>query len=198
MIRSCSQRDSSQMREALENRADLHAHRAAVEEADARLRLQIADRYGNPNIGPAYEYDPTRVSLIGAQITLPLPVFNSHGGEIQQRQAEQVRAVQQLRQSELLVQQELHAALTRFEEAKAGVDVYRTQVLPELRAGLDSMQRLYLRGGPGTGIDFPRVVDFRRKLLKARDGYLDALFELSQAKADLAAAAGDPALAFAP
>ena len=35
----------------------------------------------------------------------------------------------------------------------------------------------------------------RRKLLKMRDGYLDAQWEASQAQADLAAAVGDPALA---
>jgi hypothetical protein len=34
--------------------------------------------------------------------------------------------------------------------------------------------------------------------LLARDRYLDALFELAQAKADLAAAVGDPTLALAP
>ena len=33
---------------------------------------------------------------------------------------------------------------------------------------------------------------------RARDGYLDALFEVNQAQADLAAAVGDPALALNP
>jgi outer membrane protein TolC len=182
--------------EALEHRADLHARQAAVAEADARLRLEVANRFGNPNLGPDYEIDATRVSNIGAQITLPLPVCNTRQGEILQRQAERARAALELRQSELLVQQELHAALTRLEEARAGADVYRTQVLPELRAGLDDLERLYSQGDPG--VDFSRLIDFRRKLVKARDGYLDALFELSQARADLAAAVGDPSLTVAP
>jgi hypothetical protein len=33
-------------------------------------------------------------------------------------------------------------------------------------------------------------------LIQTRGAYLDALFELSQARADLAAAIGDPSLAF--
>ncbi len=180
---------------ALEHRADLHARQAAVAEADARLRLEVANRFGNPNIGPDYEIDAARVSNIGAQITLPLPVFNTRRGEILQRQAERAKAALELHQSEVLVHQDLHAALTRCEEARAGVDAYRTQTLPELRAGLEEMERLYAQADPG--VDLSRVVDFRRKLLKARDGYLDALFELSQAQADLAAAVGDPSLAMA-
>ena len=40
-----------------------------------------------------------------------------------------------------------------------------------------------------------RVLDVRRKLLRARDTYLDALFELSQARVDLAAAVADLSLA---
>src|SRR5262249_51221972 len=80
--------DSETFRQtALERRADLHAREAAVGEAAARLRLEVANRYGNPNIGPAYEYDPTRINLIGAQISLPLPAFNTRRGEILQRQA---------------------------------------------------------------------------------------------------------------
>jgi outer membrane protein TolC len=42
------------------------------------------------------------------------------------------------------------------------------------------------------------VIDIQRKLLKARDGYLDAQFELSQAQADLANAVGDPGKAIVP
>jgi hypothetical protein len=36
------------------------------------------------------------------------------------------------------------------------------------------------------------VLDIRRKLLKARDSYLDALWEASQAQSDLTAAVGGP------
>jgi len=44
-------------------------------------------------------------------------------------------------------------------------------------------------------VNIIHVVEPRRKTLKVRDGYLDALWELRQARADLAAAVGDPALA---
>jgi len=178
---------------ALERRADLHARQTAVAEADARLRLEVANRYGNPNIGPAYEYDPTRVNLIGAQISLPLPVFNTRRGEILQRQSERARAAFEVQQAELLVRHDVHAGVARLQEARTGLELYRTQVLRDAESGAAEIELLFKNAEPG--LDLPHVFDFRRKLLKARDGHLDALLEMRQALADLAAAVGDPALA---
>jgi cobalt-zinc-cadmium efflux system outer membrane protein len=178
---------------ALERRADLHAREAAVAEADARLRLEAANRYGNPNIGPAYEYDPTRVNLIGAQISLPLPVFNTRRGEIQQREAERARAGLELRQVELLIRHDVQAGVTRLQEARTGIELYRTRVLRDAENGVAEIELLFKNGEPG--VELPQVIEFHRKLLKARDGHLDALLELRQAVTDLAAAVGDPAIA---
>jgi cobalt-zinc-cadmium efflux system outer membrane protein len=182
------------LKAAMEQRADLHARQAAVSEADARLRLADADRYGNPNLGPAYEYDPTRINLIGIQWTLPLPVFNTRRGEILQRRAERTRAALDLRNTEVVVKQDVHAALERLDNARAWVKSYQTEVLPALREALKDTESLFEQ----TQADVLRLIDVRRKLLRARDGYLDALWEESQARADLAAAVGDPSLGVNP
>jgi outer membrane protein TolC len=55
------------------------------------------------------------------------------------------------------------------------------------------MDKLFQQGQ--AGVDVLRVLDVRRKLLRAQDGYLDALLGYTQALADLALAVGDPALA---
>jgi cobalt-zinc-cadmium efflux system outer membrane protein len=181
------------MQAALERRADLHAREAALCEAESRLRLEVANRYGNPNIGPAYEYDPTRINLIGAQFTLPLPAFNTRRGEILQRQAERVRAALECQHTEFVVRHEVEAALARLEQAATGLAVYQTQVLRDAESSVAEIELLFRQAEPG--VDPPRLVEFRRKVLKARDGYLDALLEMRQALADLAAAVGDPGLA---
>lgn len=181
---------------ALERRADHQARMMAVTEAEARLRLAQADRFGNPVAGPMYALDPSRVSSIGVQITMPLPVCNKRRGEIMQREAERARALQELHQTEFQLRVEVEAALERAREAAAWADRYRTQTLPNLRKALEEMDRLFAQNQPGS--DVLRVIDIRRKLLRAQDGYLDALWELSQARADLAAAVGDPHLAVCP
>jgi cobalt-zinc-cadmium efflux system outer membrane protein len=179
---------------ALDRRPDLHARQFAVQEADARVRLARADRFGNPNLGPDYEYNETRANFIGAQLTLPLPVFNTRRGEILQREAERTRAAFDLRNAEVVVRQDVQGALDRLREARAWADTYRTKVLPNLEESRKTMQTLFAKGG----VPALSVIDIQRKLLRARDGYLDALYELRQAQADLAAAMGDPGLAIAP
>jgi cobalt-zinc-cadmium efflux system outer membrane protein len=176
---------------ALELRPDLHARQAAVQEAEARLQLEIRNRYGNPNIGPAYEYDPTRVNLIGAQITLPLPLFNTHRGEIMQRSAERGKAGLELHQTEVQVRQDVEAALARLEKARAWANNYEKQIIPNFRSSLERIERLF---DLDPTVDVLRIIEIRRKLLKARDTYLDALWEVTLAQADLAAALGDPSI----
>jgi cobalt-zinc-cadmium efflux system outer membrane protein len=179
---------------ALERRPDLHARQEAVSEADARVRLARADRYGNPNFGPDYEYNETRVNFIGAQLTLPLPVFNSRKGEIMQREAERTRAALDLRNAETVIRQDVRSALERLETTREWLDEYRKHTLPELETSLKNMEDLLSRGeAPALS-----VIDIRRKLLKARDSELDVIYALNLALIDLAAAVGDPGLAIVP
>jgi len=124
------------LRTALERRPDLRARQIAVSEADARLRLEIANRYGNPNVGPAYEYNETRTQFIGLQFAMPLPALNTHRGEIRQREAERVQIALQLRQNEIAVRQDVRAALARLEQARKWVSNYQHDVVPFLEKSL--------------------------------------------------------------
>ncbi len=73
---------------ALQSRGDLLAKQAGIAEAEANLRLTRANRFGNPTVGPVYVYDPTRVSSVGLQLNVPLPIANLHRGDLAQRDAE--------------------------------------------------------------------------------------------------------------
>jgi outer membrane protein TolC len=178
---------------ALTRRADLQARRSAVSEAGANVRLVTANRWGNPSIGPAFTYDPSSVSQIGIQINVPIPVATTHRGEVYQSQAEYTLATLQLRQAEIDVQQDVATALARLEVAERRADLFRTRTLPDLKKAAEDMQKLFIAGDPT--LDLLRVVDVRRKLLKARDSYLDALWGVRQARIDVLAATGEPTLA---
>jgi cobalt-zinc-cadmium efflux system outer membrane protein len=181
---------------ARERRPDLRAKTAAVAEAQAKLRLEIANRFGNPTLGPSYDLDPTSTSMYGAQLVLPVPLFNQHRGEIEMRRAEQVKAVLELRQTEVQVQQDVQAALARLARAQTWAYTYQTQVLPQLERSLADLEKLFLAAEPG--VDILRLLSVRRSLLSAREAYLDALWELSQARADLLLAVGEPRLVLEP
>jgi outer membrane protein TolC len=178
---------------ALSARPDLRARQAAVSEAQASLNLTNANRYGNPTLGPSYEYDPTRINLIGGQLNLPLPVFNTHRGDIFQRQAELAQKNLEVRQNEVVVRGDVRTAVERLRSATVQVGIY-TKTRADLETALTDIQTLFRQGGT----DLVRVIEIERTLIGARDGTLDALFELSQARADLAIALGDPAFSVGP
>jgi outer membrane protein TolC len=173
---------------ALEHRADLHSHEAAVQEAQARVQLARADRFGNPTLGPSYQHNETSDNFIGVQLSVPLAVFNTRKGDIMQRQAELNRAALQLEQSQVEIRQDVESALIAYERAREGLRVIEKDVLPELQAARDALEKLFQKADPTT--DVLRLLDVRRKLLHAQDAYLDALLEVCQAQADLAAALG--------
>jgi outer membrane protein TolC len=178
---------------ALERRADRRARQAATAEAEARLELQRANRFGNPIIGPHYEYDNTRVSYVGVQFALPLPTFNIHRGDILQREAELERARLDLRQVEVTIRQDVQSALARLARANASVYTYLNEILPHQESSVKAIEKFLESGDPNVSVI--HLIETRRKELKAQDGFLDALWELRQARADVAAAIGDPALA---
>jgi cobalt-zinc-cadmium efflux system outer membrane protein len=178
---------------ALEHRPDLFSRRAGVAEAEARVRLQVADRFGNPTVGAQYELDESGTRFIGPMISVPLPIFNRRQGDVQQLRAQQAQATIQLQHTEINIRRDVPAAVAQLAAARAWVATYQQQLLPDLRRSLADIERLFQQGQPG--VDVLRVLDVRRKLLRAEDGYLDALLAYTQAVTQLAIAVGDPAVA---
>jgi cobalt-zinc-cadmium efflux system outer membrane protein len=181
---------------ALQARPDLRSRAAALAEAGAKLRLEIANRFGSPSMGPSYDLNETSVSMIGAIITMPVPVLNTKRGDIQLKQAERAKAAAELRATEVLILHEIEAALAHLASARTWVYTYQSQLLPELQKNLADIEKLFAVGTPG--VDVLRVRSVRRSLLTARDAYLDALWELSQARVSLITAVGDPAVVLGP
>jgi outer membrane protein TolC len=182
--------------EAEQRRPDLHSLQMAVQEAEARVRLEIANRYGNPSVGPAFEYNETSVTFVGMWAIWQIPVLNTRRGDIQQRQAERARAVQAVQSLEVTLRQDVRTALRRLQAAEETANVFRTHTIPTLRAARADLDRLFSAGQPG--VTLARVIAIRTRLLAAFNNYLDVLLELSLAGADLAAAVGDPSLALLP
>ncbi len=178
---------------AREKRPDVQSRKFAVTEAQAKLRLQVADRYGNLSIGPSYEYNETKSNFIGLQLGGPIPVINRKTGEIIQAQATYARALADVRQYEIQAEQDVQAALARLTAAQAWVKSYTAEVLPHLLQAVRDMNLLFEKNDPG--VDVLKVLGVQRNYLRAFDNYQDALYELSQARADLAAAIADPAVA---
>ena len=174
---------------ALQSRPDLHALQMAVHEAEQRRKLEVANRFGNPTIGPSMEYSETNTTFVGVSLAYSLPVLNRHRGEILQRQAEKERAIQDQRRLEVQIGLDLQSAEARLVEAKKSADYFERDVLPTLKSTVKTLNKLFTQGDPG--VDVLRLIETQRRLLRAHDAYLDALWELHQGKADLAQAIGN-------
>ena len=188
-----SGQDETWLAAAYEMRPDRFALMAAVQESAADVRFQKADRYGNPQVGPFYEFNESRTTFVGANLQLPIPILNNHPGEIRQAQAKQSQAQLNLRQTDVEIWQDVTTTAANVAETRRWVESYQNDILPALRKSLDDTNLLFQEGQGG--VDVLRVLDVRRKLLHAQDGYLDALLAHTTALADLAQAVGDPGLA---
>jgi cobalt-zinc-cadmium efflux system outer membrane protein len=181
---------------ALEQRPDLHARRAAICEVEANLRLVESNRYGNPQVGPFYSLDDSRISTIGARIVLPLPVLNTKRAEIMKAQTDVSKVRFEVQQLETQASQDVMAALTRYTNATKWAAAYETDVVPGLLSAKQEMERLLAQSDPS--VDAARFLVVQRAYLKAIETLLDARFEVSQAQADLALAVAEPMLAVGP
>lgn len=189
-------REDELVKTALTARADIQARRMAVVEAEARLKLERSNRFGNLTVGPNYEINEAKAQFIGASVAMPLAVYNRKKGEVLQRDAELAKSVLEQQQLEFQTRQEVKSALARLAEVQELIRVYRKDYLPALEARGKELQKLYAEGGEG--VDLQQVLELRRRLLKTRESYLDALYDHGQFELDLAAAVGVLELAFDP
>ena len=136
---------------AREHRPDRQARQVAIAEADATLRLEVANRFGNLTLGPTYEFDNSSINNIGAMISMPLPVLNTHRGVILQRQAEKARAALELRQVDVQIDQQVDSGSTRLAQGQAWADTYSKDVLPNLEKTLNEIRLLFESGDPTVG-----------------------------------------------
>jgi outer membrane protein TolC len=166
---------------------------AAVREAEAAIRLQKSNRFGNPSVGPIYATNESSDTFVGAQLQVPIPILNRHDGEIRQAESQDVQARLTVHQTEVEIWQDVTFAATNLTETLHLVENYRQEILPSLRKGLEDTELLFQQGQGG--VDLLHVLDMRRKLLKAEDGYLDALLAYTTAMADLAHGVGDASVA---
>jgi outer membrane protein TolC len=181
---------------ALSQRADLHARRAALCEAEGQLRLVIANRWGNISAGPYYELDPTRVSYIGGRLSSPLAIFNTKKAEIHKAETDVSKIRSEVQQLEMQASQDVQAALSRWIDASKWASSYQTDVLPNLTKAKEEIEKQFASNDPTA--ELTRVLAIQRSFIKANENLLDAHYEISQAQADLGLSVAEPSLAIGP
>jgi cobalt-zinc-cadmium efflux system outer membrane protein len=170
---------------ALENRPEVHAAQAQVAASRAAVCLARADRIPIFSAGPVYEKDESGTSFYGFAVSTPVPVLNAGRTLVSQREAEYCRDLVVLQQTQQRITNQVKATLIRWHQAQQLVS--RTQAMMKpIHAQANRVDRLYAAGQS----DLLRLLQVRQRLIQAENTQLDALWQATQAYADLLAALG--------
>lgn len=172
----------------LEQTAELRQAMARIDQNDAALGSEKAQRIPNLTVSVGSQYDRLereRVNVVG--LSLPLPLFDRNQGNVLSaaRRADQARDLRNA--TELRLRSETRTALNQWSTAMQEVASYDSTILPAARQAVDTATRGFERGKFG----FIEVLDAQRTLIAAREQYLASLATASDARARVERVFGD-------
>lgn len=177
--------DLTMLLQAAEQRPELLALEAGIQEAEADVRL--GRTFGRPEYGVGVRYareEGDQIFLGG--VTVTLPVF-SKGQELQavgSARAARLRA--ELDAARMRVALEVRSAFEAHSRLAAAAHVLEAEAIP----GLDENEALTTRSYDVGQIGLAELLLIRREILETRFHYLEALLEAALARIDLDASAG--------
>lgn len=176
------------VRELAAGRPDVMAARWTANAAQANVRLARASRVPNLIIGPYYQSDDFGIKYFGFRGQVDVPVANTGKPLVRQRAAELRQQQAVAAQLRARAEQEVRAALDRYERARLLAQDSAADLGDGLPVELSRLERQFQAGE----VDVMRVVTARTSLLQLRRAYLDSLNELATAAAVVTAATGLP------
>lgn len=123
-----------------------------------------------------------------AGVSVPLPIFDGNQGRIREAEALFGKAEQQRRAAEVKAATELTAAHQSLAAATNHVAAMKNDVLPRVKAVLETVQTGYLQGK----YSYLDVLEAQRTRVESQTEYLDALLSVRTGLADLERAVGAP------
>ena len=133
--------------------------------------------------------DEAGVQYIGFVLITPLPVWNSGKPLVLQREAEHRRAVVAYEQTQQRAIAQVRAAVAKWNGATELVNE-SSGLTQELNQEVGNLDRLFEAGQA----DLTKLMQARQRLIQLENSRLDAVWQATQAQADLLLALGMPTL----
>jgi outer membrane protein, heavy metal efflux system len=165
-------------------RPELRALEAAIQEADAELRLGQAFSKPQYGVGVRYARDEGDQIILGG-MTVTLPMFSKGQEQRAIGSARAARLRAELDAARTRVQLEVRVAFDAYQRRRAAVRVLEADAIP----GLDDNEQLTTRSFEVGQLGLPELLLIRREILDTRAQHLDALLEAALARTDLDASA---------
>jgi cobalt-zinc-cadmium efflux system outer membrane protein len=174
---------------ALQFRPEIRAAQAQIAGTKAAECLARADRIPTPIVGPQYAMDEAGIQYIGFVYITPIPIWNSGGPLLRQRQAEHQRAHLALEQAQQRARAQVRSALAKWNGASELIKE-SSGLTAELAREVKNLERLFDQGQTDLG----RLMQAQQRLIQLRTAEVDAIWAATQAQADLLLALGAPGL----
>jgi cobalt-zinc-cadmium efflux system outer membrane protein len=126
------------------SRADLLARLADYAASDTALQVELANRYPNPELGPAFEYDKGAQQW-GLALTVAVPIFNQNQGPIAEASARRRQAADEFVALQASVIGDIDRAIAAYDSAARSFAV-ADAVATRQRARLRAQEALFAQG----------------------------------------------------
>jgi len=161
----------------LESSPEVSEALAAVDKARWLLSRARVEPIPDVTAQASVQYDnATNDTIAGAQVTVPIPLWNRNQGGVARAQAELTSAQFRLETVQLRLEQRLASQYQQYETSLARVETLKRQILDRAQQNLDVATQAYGAGELGF-LDFLTV---QRTYFQANLEYLAALSELNR------------------
>ncbi len=169
---------AAQLLARLEQTVELRLAELQILQGEASVGLEKAQRIPDLDVSIGSQYDASvreRVNLVG--VSMPIPLFNRNQGNVlaASRRADQARDLRNA--TELRLRTETRQALDLWQTANTEVLAFNQQILPAAQSAVDSATRGFEMGK----FNFLDVLDAQRTLIAARNQYLTATAQATDA-----------------
>jgi len=169
---------AAQLLARLEQAVELRLAELQILQGEANVGLEKAQRIPDLDVSIGSQYDAgarERVNLVG--VSMPIPLFNRNQGNVlaASRRADQARDLRNA--TELRLRTETRQALDLWQTANTEVLAFNQQILPAAQSAVDSATRGFEMGK----FNFLDVLDAQRTLIAARNQYLTATAQATDA-----------------
>lgn len=160
----------------------LASARAGVARAQAAVNREWAGRVPNLDMQTSVQHDnATGYDFVSVQVGTPIPIFNRNQGNIRQAQAELIAAQNEVKKTELELQQRLAVAFEQYNNARYQVEKYSKDILPNAQASLNLTTQGYQQGE----FSYLALLTAQRTFFQTNLAYLEALRDLRTALATI-------------
>lgn len=169
------------------NRPDLLAKRREVERAEAEVALRQRERVPNPTFGVFFNREASGDKIVLGGVSIPLPIFNRHQGEIASLHARSTQARAELLALEKEIRKEADQAINEWSSGLESHQLFQNEIVASMEENFKLLEAAYRE----RKIDFPQALIMENDLVAANLSYLETALKLREAAIKLQEVTGE-------